>query len=809
MDLRNYPGEPDYLEPTHDHANGKATLPPQGNDVSDSSAPARSYEDYLEEIDLQRYWLILKRRWLIVVGTGVFCLAPATLFAWWLTQLPQDYVAVGQLLFQKHNPKSELTGLGEQVGALDSVAGDPLTTESLILQSNSLVQEAIESLGDQAPKIPVNKLKEKLVVEKPERSDILIISYSSPDPQFSVSLVNALMKIYIENNDQLTLTEVSAAQEFIKGQLPQLENNVNVATEALRQFKLEHQIISLEEETKVVAERITSINSQIEDLRTQVTSAQAKSAELGRRLNMNPQQALDLTAATQSPGVQEILKNLQDLQTQLVQQRTLYTPDHPVIANLNRQIAAVEALLQTRISEVIKRSSDPFTLGDLQMGTMEQGLANDLLESEINRTILSSQLDSMIQLRGIYADRSRSLPDLEKKERELELNLLIAQDSYQKLLSRLPELVIAQSQSIGNSQVQIIEEASLLPTPPNGLNIKYIAAGGIAGFAVGISLALFLELADRSVKTMKDAEVLLGYSLFGAIPEFKTAEDKGTGDLVSDEVSRRVVVHRSPNSPICESYQMVQAKLKFTAFDHPGQSLLITSTAAQEGRSEIAANLAATLAQTKRKILLIDADLRSPTQHLLWKRRNDRGFSDLLRGEPDIFSVLQTIAPNFYLLTSGSLPSNPLALLDSDETARILKSLAKEFDQILLDTPPLMQAADAAILGEAVNYALFVLRPRFGDPNTILDAKKTLEKSNAKVLGFVANYVDFNQEHQGHAHYARKHKDAETSEFLSFFGQDEEDNTNDRDNNSDNNPDNNPDKNNKNDSVDLSEILSA
>jgi capsular exopolysaccharide synthesis family protein len=747
----------------HYDANGKFSI-----DSNPESEPAqKSYAEYLEEIDLQRYLLVLKRRWWVVVGMALLFVIPAGLLAWWMKGLPQNYVATGKLLFQKRNPKSELTGLGQEVGKLDSVGGDPLRNELLILQSTELLKETAQVLDPTGRSFSAEALKRGLKINRPEKTDIFIVAYEAPNPQLAVDVVDKLMELYIIRNEDLTVSDVSAARDFIREQLPQLEADVDRATEDLRQFKLQHQIISLEQETGVVAERITQIDQQIEEIRTGLTVAETRSAELRRRLNMNPEEALDVAFVTESPGVQQVLAQLQTSQAQLVQQQALYTRDHPIIVNLEGEVAALKSLLQQRIAELLGRPEVPtFAPSDLHLGSVKQGLASELIQAEIDRTTLTSQMQTLATLRSTYVERAGNLPDLEKRQRELELALALAQGSYQKLLSRLPELVIAESQTIGNSQVKILEAASLIPIPPPGLNIKIIAAGVVGGGAIGFTLAFVLEIIDRSIKTIKDGEALLGYPLLGVIPEFKTAAEKGGDALVSDTVSPRLVVQRSPQSALCESYQMLQAQLRIKGMDAKRQILVIASAAHEEGRSEIAANLAAAMAQARRRVLLIDGDLRSPNQHLLWKLPNDLGFSDLLQGERNLKAALHRISPTLMVLTAGATPANPFALLDSNYTSKVLYGLAKRFDYIVIDTPPLEQGGDALVLGQIVNQVLFVMRPRFTDPNIVLQAKNLLSQTGINVLGFVANQIDFGQEHNAYAYYRRKHTETDAPKLL-------------------------------------------
>ncbi|NEP17868.1 MAG: CpsD/CapB family tyrosine-protein kinase, partial [Leptolyngbya sp. SIO4C1] len=166
------------------------------------------------------------------------------------------------------------------------------------------------------------------------------------------------------------------------------------------------------------------------------------------------------------------------------------------------------------------------------------------------------------------------------------------------------------------------------------------------------------------------------------------------------------------------------------------------SSAHGEGKSEVCANLAASIAQTDRRVLLIDADMRSPDQHHLWNVVNATGLSHVLVGEGKLADAMQPISENLTLLTAGVVPPNPMALIDSERMASLVTTFSQEFDYIIIDTPPLTGNADAAVLGNMADGILLVMRPRMVTHDSAIAAKKLLKRSGATVLGLVANGVD-------------------------------------------------------------------
>ncbi|HEY9889182.1 MAG TPA: polysaccharide biosynthesis tyrosine autokinase, partial [Candidatus Obscuribacterales bacterium] len=330
---------------------------------------------------------------------------------------------------------------------------------------------------------------------------------------------------------------------------------------------------------------------------------------------------------------------------------------------------------------------------------------------------------------------------------------------------------LAENQTLGTVQIQEQAIAPNNPVSDRDKQIKLILAGLGAGVLSGIALAFLLDLLDKSIKTAKDAEALLGYTLLGVIPKFSTGVEDGSSTLMrpgpTGGISPRIVTLNNTQPQISASYQMLQANLKFIRSDHPLRIFVVASAVEQEGKSEVCANLAVSMAQVGRRVLLIDADMRSPSQHHLWNVLNRVGLSHVLVGEGKLEDALQPVADNVTLLPAGVVPPNPLALVDSERMAALMEQLSAQYDYVILDSPPLVGAADAAVLGRMADGVLLIVRPRQVDSASALAAKALLQRAGAEVLGFVANGININNEHDDYVSMTRSrfdlHADAERS----------------------------------------------
>lgn len=728
---------------------------------------AKTYQDYIEEIDLQRYWLVLKRRWPIALLVFLACLSGAALFIFTRESI---YEATGKLLIRPDRSTS-LTGVGSEIGSLESVTrGSPLATQEAVVRSTPVLQAAIDELQltneDGTPMAP-RQLQKQLSVSPMGGADVLSVSYQADNPEVPVEVVNAVMAAYIQRSITTNRIEATTAREFVQKQLPNAKLEFERATEALRQFKAQNGVIALENEASTAVGVIASLDDQISQTSAQLANLDTQVNALLRQLGLSAEQAKRVEALSQSPGVQQALEELQTTQAELAQQGSLYRPNHPIMVNLERRRDSLQALLDQRVDEVLG-SDVAANPSELQMSPLRQSLTSQLVGVQVERLGLTSQLQDLEAARNQYLDRAEAFPRLEKRQLELQQTLNAAQNNYEALLLRLQEAQLAENQTVGSAEIL---ELAQPPEDPisNSFNKLLIAAAG-AGVLLGIACAFFLDLIDKSIKTAKDGEALLGYTLLGLIPKFSlTPEespalaDPAFAHAYPEGVSSRVVAFGHSQPMAAAAYQMLQANLKFTSSDTPHRVITVTSSVAAEGKSEVCANLAASLAQAGKHVLLIDADMRSPSQHHLWGVVNRIGLSQVLVREEPETDALQTIAPHLTLMTAGALPPNPLAILDSERMATLLKQLADRYDYVLLDTPPLLGAVDAAVLGKVSDGVLFVFRPRVVDAGSALAAKSLLTRSGAEVLGLVANGVNIHNEHDdyvshikaGHYNYGR------------------------------------------------------
>jgi polysaccharide biosynthesis transport protein len=698
-------------------------------------------KEQTDYIDLLQYWFILKRRWLpasTVLGAVLSLTALVTFL-----QKPV-YQAQGELLFKKADSTSSLTGLGKEIGELDSLQGNPnpLETEAQIIRSIAISPKVMPKLNlKDAKGVPLKRqdILKLLNVTSIKGTDILQISYKSTVPQEAVAVVNKLMHLYIENNILTNRAEAVAARKFIEEQLPQNKATVRKAEAALRSFKEKNKIVALTEEAKAAVTEIADLESQIAKAQVDLTNANARSVALRNQLGMNSQQAAALNSLSQSRGVQKVLEDLQAVQSQLEVERSRFLEDSPVIVNLKSKEVRLKALLQDRVRQVLgvqQQSVD----GNLQIGELQQKLIEEFVKSEVEHFVLTNQLAALGRVESSYKQRANVIPQLEQSQQDLAREVEAAQATYETLLKKLQEVRITEQQNVGNAR---ITQVALIPEKPvSPRKTLNFGLGGVVGILLGVVTALVLDARDTSIKTVREARELLGYTLLGIIPDFEKIGKTGSRTRDQEESTPRLPVKDTPRSLISESYRMLYANIKFLGSDKEVRVITITSAVPLEGKTTVSANLALAIAQLGFKVLLVDADMHHPSQHKFWELSNTVGLSNVIVEQLELKRAIAQAMPNLFVLTSGVLPPNPLAILNSRRMASLIEDFSQSYDFVILDTPPLSAAADARILSAMTDGMLMVVQPKLLDSANAIAAQELLEQSGQNILGMVINGVN-------------------------------------------------------------------
>ncbi|MBG1269806.1 GumC family protein [Nostoc sp. WHI] len=714
------------------------------------------------DLDLSRYLLILKRWWLpaaSIFAATVMLSAVATQF------IKPSYEAEGKLLFRIPSFKVVGSNLlpssseGRDSGDLKSLLAtqNPINTQIEVISSPALLQQTINKLqlkDREGEPLKPKALQQSLVLKIVGGTDVLRITHASLDPEEAAAVVNTVMNLYLENDILTNRSEAASTRQFLAKQLPKTQAAVDNAEVALRIFKQKHRIADLSEETRTAVSIIGDLDQQINTVQAQLDEVNAQTNELRQKVDLNSQNAIAVSALSQSPAVQGILTQLQDIDRQLATERSRFQNDNPTIVNLEARKANLRTLLQQQISQTVGNQTQvPQSL--LQIGELRQNLIQNFLQSEIQRFGLTKRLSSLYNSRSGYEQQIKVIPQLAQNQRELERKVEVAESTYQTLLKKVQELQLVENTNTASSR--IIAQASVPSEPVSGKKAVVLVLGVMFGLFLATTTVLFLAMRDRSLKTLKEVREVFGYTLLGIVP--LSVNKVRSRYSNAESTTQTIAVRDTPHSLTSEMYRMIQANLKFLSSDKVLKTIVVTSAVPKEGKSTVSANLAAAIAQLGRKVLLIDADMRVPSQHHLWQLTNAVGLSEVLVGQTEFNIAVSKVMDNLDVLTAGVRPPNPLALLDSKRMASLIENFSSQYnyDFVIIDAPPLLLAADALTLSQMTDGILLVARPGVIDSNSANATQEMLERSNYNVLGLVVNGIIEKNESSSYMYHAHEY----------------------------------------------------
>lgn len=217
---------------------------------------------------------------------------------------------------------------------------------------------------------------------------------------------------------------------------------------------------------------------------------------------------------------------------------------------------------------------------------------------------------------------------------------------------------------------------------------------------------------------------------------------------------RHLITLSNPRSPISEAYRTLRTNIDFSSIDDQMQVIVVTSSSPGEGKSTTISNLAVTFAQSERRVVLIDADLRKPTMHHTFGASNRVGLSSVLTKKNGLDEAIQdTITPGLSIITAGPIPPNPAEMLSSKRMSELLEQLRSQFDIVLVDTPPLLAVTDAQLIASKSDGVVLVMEYGSVKREAALKAKSHLDKVGSKILGVVLNNVERSKSNPGYYYY--------------------------------------------------------
>lgn len=420
-----------------------------------------------------------------------------------------------------------------------------------------------------------------------------------------------------------------------------------------------------------------------------------------------------------------------------VVERLQLPPEQAGVVNAVR----AQAIEETQLIRLSITDSNPQRAADV-VNTVAQVFQELIEEQQLSRyasfaAVLTTEMQQLEAEIIAIQEQIAAFPPQEKRTDEekarvqqLQVSLNQYNATYSNLLYSLSQVRLAEAQTM--SSVIVAEEARVPTTPDNPRTLQNVLLAALVGAVLAAVVVFVIDFLDDTVKSPEDIEQSARVPLLGSIAR-----------ISGRQPSAMLVTALAPRSPVSEAYRTLRTNLQYSSIDVELRSILVSSATPSEGKSTTVANLAVVLAQSGNKVIIIDTDLRRPTQHRYFSLANTFGVTTaILDAASLVENYLQpTEIENLRVLTSGPLPPNPSELIDSQRLTELLRALREVADILILDSPPLLTVTDAAVLSRKVDGTLIVVEAGKTRKAMLAKAMAAIRAVDGKLLGVVMNRI--------------------------------------------------------------------
>lgn len=558
-----------------------------------------------------------------------------------------------------------------------------------------------------------------LSIEPIRLSQLVVVKFTSPDAALAAQVSNALAQTYIENDLDARYQMTRTASAWLQERLAGLKSKLNESEQVLQGYREKQGMVSVEKMAQSGAAQ------QMDQLQTRLIEARTRRAEIEAtyRIVKEAANAGDLAsqpAVLNSGQVADAKRQATEAARKLADVSQRYGKEHPKYLQADSDAKAANDNLQRQIELVVG------------------GINHEYERARSTEKMLEATLGAA---RGTVQNINRKEFELGVYEREVDSN----RQMFDMFMKRAKETNVAGD--LQTTVARVVDTAAVPANPIKPKKMLIVAVALFMGLLVGVMMALLLEVLDNTLKNTEDVELRLKQPLLTVLPMLsrKDALRSISGHLIVD----------APNSLYSEAIRTARTGVLLSSVDLTSRVLLVTSSVPGEGKTTFSSNLALAHAFTQ-KTLLIDADMRRPSvakAHGL--DVNAPGLSELVAGTAKLADCLQKVKDsNLVVMGSGAIPPNPLELLHSERFGLTIETLRKNFETIIIDSPPVELVSDALVLAARASGIIFVSKAQSTPLPLVRKALQRLRRADGHIIGVVLNALDFNKAEKYYGDYS-------------------------------------------------------
>ncbi len=678
--------------------------------MNDASEVKLHFLDYWRTIRL-RAGLIALAFLLVMITAGV------TVYF-----LPRQYLSKVTMEVKTDN-SGPISGIFGQSGARGL---DPqfVSTQFNILQKTEILYEVISNLKlveawstegrSMQPQSAYQKLLSMLSLREVRNTGLIEVGVYSTDAQEAANIANTIAVVYQQKRLTDLQKNIDKGLEQLRDEVEKQRKRADEAAVDMAKIRERDGIVdpnptdygSLISQTD---RNLLMIDNQLNESRVDVLKLKGQMAEI---MKLKPDALKDAlrTLGVQDLSVEKLVGELQDASRSYIQ---LFNAglgeNHPRLTGLK----ALEVKFQQELA-----------------GQLERVRENLAIRIQFNEGVLVELEKKSVEAVGLQiADKQKANEYIEAKTRFLQ-----AKRIYEAAQTRYATELLQRGIDFDPAKIWEKAEAAIRPSKPKVA--AYMALAALLGLVIGVGLAFFIEYLDTSVKTLDDVERYLQIPVLAVIPKDVSMLIKSKGDTAD-----------------AEAYRILRANVEFNKPDGNANTFTLVSGGPGEGKSTTLNNLAFTCAKGGYNVLVVDADLRRPTQHNLFEVDNDFGLTDYLTGKADLEEITRTTKiDNLSFIPSGQIPDGAVGILNSQRMVEMIAKAKGLYDLVFFDSPPILGVSDGSVLASEVDVTVMVVQHRRFPRAMLQRVKQAVQHAGGTLIGVVLNNVDTKHD-EGYNYY--------------------------------------------------------
>lgn len=721
----------------------------------------RTFQDYLG--------IVIRGKWIILVAFAALVLA-----AFVYTQLTDPvYKATSTILIDQKVPSIPIAIDGTVRGNIQNGRN-----EMEILKSRSIADTVARRLLEQKylpanPKqlIPVlrsnrpgesegtlasldeiiGRVAGSVDFEGLRDTDIIKVTARSVNAEEAALIANLYAQAYYDRNIFASRAKSRALREFLESQKKERRKQLDEAEGQLQDYMESQGIVSLDDESRKVIDQLAALEANRDAIDVNLKSLTRTLASYKEQF---PQHEIDVAKMIGEANDQYI-RGLQDQIAKLEVQKDVTIAQNPNYAGqelynqklkeIDDQIISLRAKLQQRTDAFIQTlPASKGTAGQGDPTSYLKQMKQNIAETEIEVQSLEAKKRALNDMIRQYGSQFERIPKKSMQFARLQRSKLSNEKLFLLLESKFNEASIAEQSEFG--YISVVDPAVVPRSPASPKLMVNLLIGAFLGLTLGVGFVFVREFLDVKVQTPEDLKKS-GHLMLAAILRMDEEVREVSADEESIRFSRDVDPHLVtlllPFSPIAESYRLLRTALQHPQGMEPPRTIVITSPNPGEGKTTTVCNLAVSIAQAGRRVLLIDCDLRKPNVHNLFSIPMKPGLTELIfRQGAHELAVQASFIKNLDIIAAGTISPNPSEALGSQAMKNLVEQAKREYDVILFDASPVLAATDASVLSTGADAVVVVCS---SGTTRVADIERTMEMIQGvggKVLGFVLNKLD-------------------------------------------------------------------